>query len=469
MRTATPLLGLASILALGAAFAGCSDRKTVVHASSQESALQAELASLLTTAGATTVTAPATEDPALVELGRSLFFDKLLSGNRNISCATCHHPTAGTGDNLPLSLGEGASGVAQVRSETESAQVIPRNAPDVFNDGVSLMSSMFWDSRVTRDATTGALKTPEPALNGASPTRADITALLTSALAAQAMFPVTSTEEMRGKTGENEIADAANNLQVWERLMARLVGTGNGSVGGVAGYRTLFRAAYPAVTNYDDLNFGHAARAIAAFEREVWTALDTPYDRYLGGETTALSEPQLRGAVLFFGRAKCSDCHSGPLLTDLKHYALAVPQLGHGKGGEPDDRGLALESGSAADNYKFRTPALRNVALTGPWMHSGAFDTLEAAVRHHLDPASGLLNYDASHLRPVFRNTLDSDASRRQARITAIDPILLATPQLNRGEVDDLLAFLEALTDPASLNLLRDAPASVPSGLPVND
>lgn len=460
---------LVGILWLGTTTVGCSDDDTVYQNAAGDQALNETLAPLLTAAGATQITAPAPEAPALVELGRALFFDKILSGNQNISCATCHHPTAGTGDNLPLSLGQGAQGVAQVRSTTGAGQIIPRNAPDVFNDGVSVMNSMFWDSRVQRDPTTGALSTPEAALNGATPARPDITVHLTSALAAQAMFPVTSREEMRGHPGENEIADAADNLQVWDRLMARLVGTSNGTVGGIAEYRTLFQAAYPTVSNFDAFTFGHAARAIAAFERQVWTALDTPYDRYLAGDESALSSRQLRGAVLFFGKANCADCHNGPLLSDMKHYALAVPQLGPGKGGEPDDRGLALESGSALDNYKFRTPALRNVALTGPWMHSGAFDTLEGVVRHHLDPANGLLNYDSSHLRPTFRTTLDTDPTRQQARIAAIDPLLLTPPQLTGAEIDELVAFLQALTDPASLNLLADAPATVPSGLPVND
>ena len=153
-------------------------------------------------------------------LGQALFFDKVLSGNKNIACATCHHPSAFSGDGLPLSLGEGASGQTTARIRSADDQVIPRHAPALFHVGARNVRSMFWDSRVTRDGG-GVLQTPVAALNGATPARPDITAQLTSALAAQPMFPVTSSEEMRGDPGENELADAANELKaIRERVVA---------------------------------------------------------------------------------------------------------------------------------------------------------------------------------------------------------------------------------------------------------
>jgi cytochrome c peroxidase len=283
------------------------------------------------------------------------------------------------------------------------------------------------------------------------------------------MFPVTAPEEMRGQAGTNEIANAASNQEVWALLMERLVGTSNGTVGGIEAYRQLFAAAYPTVTNFDDFNFGHAARAIAAFERDAFTFLDTPWDRFMGGDMSAVSDSAKRGALLFCGKAACASCHSGPLLSDFQHHALAVPQVGPGKLEASEDRGLALVSGDSADDYKFRTPALRNVALTGPWMHDGAFTTLEGAVRHHLDPISSLNDYDPSQLPPPFRDTVDTDPTRNAARAAALDPLLATPIGLTQDEFDDLMAFLYALTDPHALNLLNDVPASVPSGLPVKD
>ena len=430
--------------------------------------LDAQLAPLVQEAGFEPVPQPAPEDPALVELGRNLFFDKILSGNRNISCATCHHPVAATGDALPVSIGQGGTGLAENRQEG-TGELIPRNAPHVFNGGVEGVNTMFWDSRVSRDPVTGALSTPEDKLNGSPSQLPDITAHLDSALAAQAMFPVTSREEMRGHPGDNEVADAPDNEAVWQALMARLVGTANGTIGGFDGYRTLFQAAYPEVTNFDDFNFGHVARAIAAFERERWTALDTPFDRYMAGDRSALSDSEKRGARLFCEKAQCAQCHRGPLLTDFEHHALAVPQVGPGKTEPSEDRGLALETGDDADNYRFRTPPLRNVALTGPWMHDGAFTSLEAAVRHHLDAATSLASYDVTQLPPPFQGTVDSDPDRQMARLEALDPLLQTPIQLTEEELSDLMDFLHALTDPSSLNLLSDVPDSVPSGLPVED
>ncbi|MDJ0973908.1 MAG: cytochrome c peroxidase [Planctomycetota bacterium] len=457
---------LVGLVALGLTACGGGDNDTILLGNDPEAALDQTLTAMCDDAGVTRTGAPLPEHPALVELGRALFFDKELSGNRNISCATCHHPVAGTGDSLPVSIGEGGVGLGATRVQA-GGHLIPRNAPHVWNGGVTGVDSMFWDSRLTRDPTTGVLTTPEPGLNGASPTLADHALPLTSALAAQAMFPVTSTEEMRG-TG-NEVASAPDNAGVWAALMARLVGTNNGAVGGIAEYRSLFLAAFPSTTNFDDLTFGHAAQAIAAFERDAFTALDTPFDRFLAGETSALSPAAKRGAILFFGEARCGECHNGPMLSDFEHYAIAAPQVGPGKHGAFEDLGLGAETLNPADNYKFRVPSLRNVALNGPWMHSGAYTTLEGAVRHHLDPATALDTYDPTQLPLLFEPTFDMNVARNDARKAAIDPILDPPVMLTDAEIADLMAFLYSLTDPSSLNTLHEIPDSVPSGLPVQD
>lgn len=435
-----------------------------------DQAVDDQLQLALADAGVAPVSAPPADPAALVALGRALFFDKELSGNRNISCATCHHAITGTGDQLPVSLGQGGSGVGANR-EQGGGNMIPRNAPHVFNAGVAGVHSMFWDSRVARDPFSGELTTPEAGLNGANPSLAAQAGPLDSALAAQAMFPVTSPDEMRGQSGggADALRDASTNEEVWLALMERLVGTSNGTVGGIEAYRILFAAAFPAIVDFDNLTFGHAAQAIAAFERTAWTALSSPFDLYLGGDMTALSAAAKRGALLFYGRAGCMTCHSGPLLSDFDHHAVCIPQVGPGKGVPFEDRGLALETGDVADNYKFRTPTLRNVALTGPWMHDGAFTTLEAAVRHQLDPLASLANYDVGQLPAKFSATLDQDPSRNAARSAALDAEMTTPVGLSESEIKDLMTFLHSLTDPASLNLLRDIPDTVPSGLPVRD
>src|SRR5579883_2090194 len=407
------------------------------------------------------------ESPALVALGQSLFFDKILSGNRNISCSTCHAPAFATEHGLPLSLGEGATGAGTARQATAASQVIARNAPPLFHSGARGYDVLFRDGRVRRDPVTGALATPEPALNGPNPQRPDLAAPLTTALAAQALFPVATAAEMLGQPGENELANAPDEITVWALVMARLVGTQNGTKGGVAAYRALFAAAYPGLS-FDALNFSHAARAIAAFESAAFTALDTPLDRYLNGDTTALSDAAKRGAVTFSGPGRCVACHSGPLLTDLAPHALAVPQLGPGKA-NGDDLGVALVSGNPADDYRFKTPPLRNVALSGPFMHDGAFASLTRVLQHYRDPARSLLGYQpALELPAFFQPLFDSNAAEDSARLAAIDPRIGNGIPLSDAEIADVVAFLQALTDPAATTPPAPPP-SVASGLPVGD
>jgi cytochrome c peroxidase len=463
-------LTLALVLLVGCSRGGGSGGGST-SSGSTSSSTDAALATALAGAGITRLTPPAADSPALVDLGRNLFFDKVISGNRNISCGSCHQMTqaTATGDGLPVAMGEGATGDGALRT-LNNGKLIARNAQPIFNAGLPGMTTLFWDLRVSQDPITGALLTTDFLLNGLTPGRPQITALLTSALAAQAMFPPTVPEEMRGQAGSNELANTVTNEDVWTLIMARLVGTQNGTVGGIAGYRTKFMAAYPSVTSFDDFNFGHSAQAIAAFERTTFTALQSPFDAYLAGNRQALTDGQKRGALLFLGKARCASCHSGPLLTDLAPHGVAVPQLGPGKNEPNDDRGRALITGLVSDNYKFRTPPLRNVAATGPWMHDGAFTTLAGAVRHHLDPATGIKSYDATQLPPVFAATVDTDPTRIAARIAAIDPLLGAPNALADSEVADLLDFLGSLTDSASLSAgLNAAPSSVPSGLPIPD
>src|SRR5438270_6382017 len=140
-------------------------------------------------------------------------------------------------------MGEGVSGDGSARTIANGGRIIVRNAQSFWNVGLDGMDTMFWDGRVHRNTITGELRTPELLLDGPSPSRPNIAAQLTSALAAQAMFPVVTAEEMRGQPGTNEIANAVTNEDAWSALMARLVGTQNGTVGGIAAYRTLFSAA----------------------------------------------------------------------------------------------------------------------------------------------------------------------------------------------------------------------------------
>jgi len=412
--------------------------------------------------------------PEKVELGRLLFYDKILSGNMNISCATCHHDQEATGDGLSLPLGEGSFGLGVSRigqdekGEPLVEERVPRNAPPVFTLGNVHFDTAFHDGRVAID--------PDQPSGFATPAGDDLPLNLDTLLAAQAMFPVTSGTEMAGQPGENAIADlaAAGDLPaLWEVLAERLRG--------IPEYVEMFIAAFEDVDSADDITYAHAANAIAAFEIDAWDFRNSPFDRFLNGDRYALSVEMRRGMQLFYDEAGCYQCHSGPLLSDLDFHAIAMPQIGPGKGQNlpgyddgHDDLGLAGITGNDEDILKFRTPPLRNVELTAPYGHNGAYDTLEDVVRHHLDPVGSLLTYDfdqptlplAGEEIASIDYLVMSDPDRVELIAEANE---LAPTALSDQEVGSLVAFLRSLPAPDAVDLRRNVPLHVPSGLPVFD
>lgn len=406
---------------------------------------------------------------AQVELGRLLFFDPVLSGNRNTACADCHHPRFATGDGLSLSVGEGGTGLGPARTtgtgETLIEARVPRNSPALFNLGAREFTVMFHDGRLERD----------PAQPGGfrNPLGSDLPPGFAGVLSMQAMFPVTSPDEMAGQYNENGVAKAARRGDivgpggVWAQLAGRLSAIGE--------YADLFVEAFDDVKAPDDITFVHAANAMAAFIAVAWRADDSPFDRHLRGQADALSALQRRGMDLFYGKAGCSTCHAGPFQTDHRYHAIAMPQIGPGKKARFEthnrDVGRMRVTGRDADAFRFRTPSLRNVALTAPYGHSGAYASLEAVVRHHLDPLGALAAYDPGQgVLPAHSGLADPDFAvlddpAERAAIAAANE--LAPVVLDDGDVAALIAFLHALTDPRSADLSSDIPARVPSGLPV--
>lgn len=403
-----------------------------------------------------------------VELGKLLFFDKILSGNKNTSCATCHHPLTDTGDGLSLPVGEGGRGLGMIRSTGEGGDAIhervPRNAPPVFNLGAKEFAVLMHDGRMAVDASqpSGFLS---PEGDGLPPG-------LDSIFAVQAMFPVTSAAEMAGQPGENSIADAvaADDISgpegVWAQLAWRLQE--------IPEYVDLFSEVYDDVHAAEDISYVHAANAIAAFEAVTWRADNSPFDRFLRGERSALSKSAKKGARLFYGKLGCGECHQGVLQTDHGFHAIAMPQIGPGKGDGADGRedfGRERVTLDSQHRYQFRTPSLRNVALTGPWGHAGAYNSLEAVVRHHFDAENALYAYDTTQAALPSRADLDEvdfvvqNDSNRLAEIAARNE--LPPQHVSEKQFKQLMDFLNALTDPSSLDLRTDIPKRVPSGLPV--
>lgn len=445
--------------------------------------IDAELLSLIDANGITPVDLGPLPKPEKVALGEALFFDKEISGNRDISCATCHHPLLHGGDGLPLSFGTGARGLGTSRTIGVGRELVPRNAPEIFNRGSLEWRTMFWDGRILEDV-----------YGLESPAGASLPQGLDSALAAQAMFPPTSRTEMRGDNGDlcvdyngqdialikdgdlaklwsglkkraalaNEIAmkDDADVVGIWDALMERLLQ--------IPEYERLFAAAYPDAA-LDELGFEHAANAIAAYEIAAFSFDDSPWDRFLAGELNAMSQEAKQGAILFYGQAGCGQCHSGSLMTDQQFHNIGVPQLGPGKEDGGIDRGRFLESNNPQEQYAFRTPPLRNVALTGPWMHNGVYSLLENVIKHHLAAADSLQGYELENLPDFYRQEVNLDPSFITEILTTLDSRVAAPQDLSLEQVAQLEAFLHALTSPSAVDLSGLVPDSVPSGLPVFD
>lgn len=329
--------------------------------------------------------------PQKVELGKALFYDPVLSGTRQVACATCHHPEFGYADGLELPIGVGGKGQgADRRFQAGAAPVFTRrNAPSLLNvafNGLDVnghydpaTAPMFYDLRAR-------------------------------SLEAQALVPIATLEEMRG----SRIAPAAAVDSALARLRA------------IPAYRTAFESAFNSADAISATNLG---KALAAYERTL-LANNAPFDRYRRGDRTALNDAQKRGLVLFLQNG-CNQCHKGAMFSDYQTHVLGVGT--HPKLGTPDQ--------GQGGTHAFRTPTLRNLTLTAPYMHSGQQATL----------ADVLVFYD------LIKDGIQLDPN---VQVSQLDPLLKA--RVTRS--DDLIEFLRSLTDE---NFDKTVPARVPSGLSV--
>ena len=325
---------------------------------------------------------PQTKDK--VKLGEALFFDPNLSSCGTVACATCHLPEKGFSDGKAASPGcQGAEG--------------RRNAATVYQ--TAYLSHLFWDGRV-------------------------------QSLEQQALNPVVDPVEM---------------ANTWDSLLAYLqtgvhAATGKDFPEARKFYETAFGKVFDG-----EIATTTVAKAIAAYERTV-NSLNSPFDRWVQGNDNALSAAQKKGMLVFFGRGKCSKCHNAPLFTDSDFHNIGVPNAGFEKAAQfPQNpricKGVApnVDPGraevpalhaSCVDVGAFKTPTLRNVALSAPYMHNGKFATIEEAVAHYEDLAQGTITAVAGEL--------DSDVRK--------GTILFGAGVGEVTDVPNMVEFMKALT-----------------------
>lgn len=404
-------------------------------------------------------------NPAEAALGQLLFYDPILSGNRSVACATCHHPRFGTSDGVSLSIGDGGTGLGPDRKVdplNPPEDRIPRNATALFNLGATQFTVLFHDGRIERDPTRKA--------GFRTPMEDDMVTGFSGILAAQTMFPVLSQDEMAGSFGENDVAVAVRKGTItgpggaWDLIARR--------VAAIPAYAERFQAVYPAIDSPDDIAFTDISNALAAFMALEWRSDTSPFDAHLRGEAP-LTGAAAEGMALFYGEAGCSTCHSGPFQTDHGFHAMGLPQFGPGKAANFErgarDEGRYRVTGRPEDLFAFRTPSLRNVARTAPYGHDGAYPDLPSFLSAHVRPDQALAGYDralaglpAAQVAPDWL-VMDDPAEAQAIAAAAVDWHVDLSP----AQVAALLAFLDSLTDPAALDGRLGVPETVPSGLPV--
>ena len=218
----------------------------------------------------------------------------------------------------------------------------------------------------------------------------------------------------------------------------------------------MFHDAYPR-KSLSELSIVDVGNALAHFEELAFASANSAWDRYVGGDSNAISKEAKVGALIFYGKGRCAACHSGPLFSDFQYHGVGVFSKIYVDRKYVSDLGRGGVTGNPADNYHFRTPPLRNVTKFGPYFHDGSTAALNDAIVRHLEPLakSGTYNPDGSF-------TIDKD------RADSVSPILANGINLTKNEVQALSAFLGTL-DAQSRSREQIVPARVPSGIPISN
>jgi cytochrome c peroxidase len=437
-------------------------------------------------------------DPRLADLGRLLWFDKIHSLRHDNTCGGCHSPTNGFGDSQPMAIG------VQNNNLVGPHRAGPRNqrrSPLVVN--TAIYPALMWNGRFSSrsgDPFDNAFGFTFPFPDDTRFSYAsNVQHHLTHLLQAQAHVPPTELIEVAGFTGtcptlglefcqfDDGVGEAvpppdgagSRNEPIREDALALL----NAS----SAYRKLFGQLFPEVGRGAPIDFFMFGKAIAEFEFTLVFA-DAPVDRFARGQMNAMTAAEKRGALLFFRKARCVECHavSGPsevgypneMFSDFTERVIGVPQIapyfGTGLGNvmfdgpnHDEDFGLGQVTGDKADRYKFRVAPLRNLAVAPGFFHNGAFITMDDALRFHLNVVDGARRYD-----PVAAGVPPDLVLRVGALIPKelLDPLVQQPIELTPREFGDLVSFVrDALLDPRvrPQNLCKLVPARVPSGMPL--
>jgi cytochrome c peroxidase len=355
-------------------------------------------------------------DEALAPVGKAIFESTKLSLNGDISCVTCHQDKFNSEDGLPNAAAVGGKGVGPDRMMS-GARLLPRKTLPFWGRGEKGFDVFFWDGRVSYQD--GHIVSQ---FGTAVPSK--------DVLVVADHLPVVEIREM---LDDGDAAIAARKLEsvsdsqvVYQAIAKRLViGEPDASA----------RLGEYLGKNPADLTYTDFARSLAALIRFKFRIKETKLERF-AYENGALSESELKGALVFYGNGKCSTCHGGPYFTDFKFHTVAVPQLGFGKNGFGIDYGRYNATFDTRDMYRFRTPPLFNTAKNSFYTHSGGISNLRDAITAHFDPLSLV---DLKQMTALQRNDFYRRLAYSQETASRVG-------FLTSNDIDNLVNLLQTLS-----------------------
>ena len=354
-------------------------------------------------------------DKGLAEVGMTFFKSEALSLNRKISCKTCHLKEFSSADGIPNAVGVGAKGHGQKRLES-GGKFIPRNTLPLWGIGGLGFNTLFWDGKVDF-------------LNEARISQFGDNAPSDDPLVVAVHLPAIEIGEMLvddKMVKKHKKETAKDGLEVYKLMTSKLRDHEKNAIDQLSKIMG---------KKESQIEFIDIARSIASFIRSEFRIKETKFQRFLFGNGE-LTEDEVRGGLIFYGKGKCSNCHNGPYFTDFKFYSISLPQLGFGKNGFGIDYGRFNVTFTPSDLYKFRTPPLHNVAKTAPYGHSGSVKTLDEAIIYHFDP----LRYDL----PKAMEALDRHEYYKKLSISSKN--ILDISFLKNDEIEHLVDFLKTLS-----------------------
>ncbi|MDG9670542.1 His-Xaa-Ser system-associated MauG-like protein [Hahella sp. CR1] len=363
----------------------------------------------------------------LTPIGEIVFNTPVLSGNKDTSCSTCHIENKHLTDGLSISIGVGGDGEGQLRMSSGGI-IVPRNSFTLFGRASSHYQTFFWDGKVQE-------------VNGKiySPIGEGYALGFGSTLAVAAVLPILARDEFLGLqslTQSNPNLNQINEVYYGEKL-----GAANNVLRQIVSApkdensKKLAQALLEAGVKEPDIQtIGNSLASFIA--KRVQQCQPTHWDKYISGESSALTDKQKQGAVIFYGKGRCAGCHSGSLFTDFKFHSIGAPQGEFGPYIHRQDIGRANVTYRLEDRFRFRTPPLIHVTKTAPYGHNGEFKTIEEIVLFHINPIPYFAENGWTSKRELLQ--YGKILSTRSEMLGFID---ISTKE----EMDELLQFLLAL------------------------